>query len=84
MLEAIIDFITQSPYLTIAVILVAIAIGLTILSGLIDIAIYIAVLSGIVLGILGAIHIFLPEYFPLTITAMSVLPALTVRKSVDE
>lgn len=61
---AIIDTAMQSPFLAGGGLLLALAIGLTILKGLIGLAKRIALVGGIVLLIYGAVNAVAPELIP--------------------
>jgi hypothetical protein len=67
MIDTVIAFITQSPYLTIGVGLIIASFILSILSGLIDIAVYIAIIGGIGLAIIGLIQVFAPNLLSLVV-----------------
>lgn len=62
---AVVEMATQSPYLTAGAVLLALAVGITVLRGLLSLAKKIAIIGGIGLLIFGAVNAIAPELVPL-------------------
>lgn len=59
------DFVSQSRYLTIGVVLLIISVVISALSNLLSIAKYITIIGGIGLLVVGGVEIFYPGLLPL-------------------
>lgn len=68
------EFLTQSWYLTVGTILLAITVFLSVLNGLIDIAFYVTLVGGIGLTIVGIVHWFAPDLIPFIVLHIASLP----------